>query len=327
MPMSQIGKGSTLWLLLALVGGFGLVALTFGILVPFQRDLARIHNSIASLPVKVAKTRCGVIEYLEEGAGPPILVVHGIWGGFDQGLLNVRGILETGRHIIAVSRFGYLGSPMPDGASVEVQADLYACLIEELQVGPVTVVAHSAGATSALQLALRHPGLVKAMVLISPNAPGKVDVTLPPRAIAEVAFRSDLLFWWLGTYGTSMLYGTMGVPSDYRLSDDQRSFVAELAKTVLPASLRYKGTLFDMYASNPAVNNYRVEQVKVPTLIVSARDDPVALYRNAAELAARIPSAELLTLESGGHILLGNDETIASTVRRFVAAHDVAVTH
>ncbi len=317
--MNQKSRGSALWLLIAAVVSVGIAALAVWIAVPFQRDIARIHDRVAALHSQVAKTRCGVIEYLEEGSGPPILVVHGIWGGFDQGLLNVRGILDADSHIIAVSRFGYLGSPLPDGASVEAQADLYACLIEDLGVGPVTVVAHSAGTTSALQLALRQPSMVKAMVLISPNAPGVVDVQLPPRAIAEVAFRSDLLFWWLGTYGTTMLYGTMGVPSDYQLSADQRSFVAEMATTVLPASLRYKGALFDMYTSNPAINDYPVEQVQVPTLIVSAKDDPMALYRNAVALAARIPAAELLTLETGGHMLLGNDDAVASGVRRFVA--------
>jgi hypothetical protein len=52
----------------------------------------------------------------------------------------------------------------------------------------------------------------------------------------------------------------------------------------------------------------------------------MAPCRNAAELAARMPSAELLALVAGGHMLLGNDETVGSSVRRFVAAHDVGVT-
>jgi pimeloyl-ACP methyl ester carboxylesterase len=319
--MAQNRRRRTLWLLLAIVA-VGLAVLTAWIFVPFQRDLARIRVSIASLPTQIVDTRCGRIEYLEQGSGSPILIVHGIWGGVDQGLLNVRGVLEANSHTIVVSRFGYLGSPLPERASVEGQADLYACLIEQLGIGQVTVVAHSAGVTSALQLALRHPELVKAIVLISPNAPGEVEVKAPPRAIAEIAFRSDLLFWWLGTYGTTMLYGTMGVPQDFQLSEDQRSYVADMAMTVLPASRRYKGALFDMYTSNPAVNEYPIESVRVPTLVVSARDDPMALYRNAVGLAERIPSAELLTLETGGHMLLGNDDAIASRVRRFVATHD-----
>ena len=108
---------------------------------------------------------------------------------------------------------------------------------------------------------------------------------------------------------------------DFRMSEEQEAYVAEMAKTVLPASLRYRGTLFDMYMSNPAVNEYPIERDSAPTLVVSARDDPMALCRNAAGLAERLPSGELLTLETGGHLLLGSDEVIASRVRRFVAAH------
>src|SRR5690606_39014855 len=113
-----------------------------------------------------------------------------------------------------------------------------------------------------------------------------------------------------------------GVPQGFQLSEEQKSYLAEMAKTVLPVSLRYRGAVFDMYTSNPAVNEYPIESVSVPTLVVSARDDPMALYRNAAELAERIPSAELLTLESGGHMLLGNDDAISSRVRSFVVAPD-----
>lgn len=73
-----------------------------------------------------------------------------------------------------------------------------------------------------------------------------------------------------------------------------------------------RSTFYD----RPAVS---VDDTALVERMVGIKDDPMALYRNAAALAARIPAAELLTLETGGHTLLGNDDAVASGVRRFVA--------
>jgi len=59
------------------------------------------------------KTQYGSIEYLREGEGVPILVSHGINGGFDQCLGLSELYVGNDYEIIAVSRFGYLGTPLP----------------------------------------------------------------------------------------------------------------------------------------------------------------------------------------------------------------------
>ena len=285
--------------------------------------MAERYAAVAELGSSLVRTSLGEIEVLERGSGSPVLVVHGIWGGVDQGILNVRGMLEQGFRALYISRFGYLRSPLPTGATPELQADLLAALLKDLDIHRVQVIAHSAGATSALCLAIRHPDLVQSLVLISPNSPGKVEFRGPPRLAAEFAFRSDFLFWWLTTYGTAMLNGTMGVPPGFPLSEPQKALVAELAATVLPARLRYRGALFDAFVSNPAVNTLAIEQIGSPALVVAARDDPMALYRNSEALAQRLEQGELLTVDNGGHMLLGHDRMVLEGVRRFLEAHAV----
>lgn len=49
-----------------------------------------------------------------------------------------------------------------------------------------------------------------------------------------------------------------------------------------------------------------LEQVSVPTLMLHARDDAVILFAAGRELAARIPEAEFVVLESHNHLLLEN---------------------
>ena len=306
-----------------LIGGTlaAIVVVMTALLVPrYVNDLRERRQRVASLPTELAPA-CHGMQFMRRGDGEPILVVHGIWGGLDQGSTNVGGVLNRGQYAgVFVSRFGYLGSALPEGASPELQADAFDCLLQELGIPRAAVVAHSAGSTSALQLALRHPERVAALVLVSPNAPGAVDVGLPPRWLARILFRSDFLFWALTKYGTRMLFGLMGVPKGYEIPPLDRPMVDALAATILPVSSRYRGALFDMYESNPAVQDYPLEQVLAPTLVVAAKDDPLALFANSGRMAERIPGAELLAVESGGHMLLGNQDLVDERIHAFLGA-------
>jgi len=67
------------------------------------------------------------------------------------------------------------------------------------------------------------------------------------------------------------------------------------------------------------VNSYDLEAISVPTLIVHARDDPLASHDAAERAAARIPGARLLSLQSGGHLLLGQNETVRTELAAFLA--------
>ena len=55
----------------------------------------------------------GPIEFAESGDGPAVLLIHGAGGGFDQGLDLGAAFLGDGYRVIAPSRFGYLGTPLP----------------------------------------------------------------------------------------------------------------------------------------------------------------------------------------------------------------------
>jgi hypothetical protein len=61
----------------------------------------------------------------EKGSGIPLLSIHGAGGGYDQGLANAAGFVGAGFRIIAPSRFGYLGTPVPPDISPAAQADAH----------------------------------------------------------------------------------------------------------------------------------------------------------------------------------------------------------
>ena len=124
--------------------------LAAGLTRAYRRDLTAAQDRLAAVQRQSVYTSFGTLEYAEAGAGDPVLVSHGIFHGCDGGLLSVRSRLPT-RRIIAPSRFGYLGSELPAGATPRDQADAFAALLDRLDLGQVDVVGISAGTTAALR--------------------------------------------------------------------------------------------------------------------------------------------------------------------------------
>jgi pimeloyl-ACP methyl ester carboxylesterase len=143
-----------------------------------------------------------------------VLAIHCVFGGCDPGLLSV-GELFPGRRVIASSRFGYLGSTLPPGATPAYQADAFAALLGGLGIAGTDVIAFSAGATSALQFAPRHPGRVKHLVVMSGNWPGSRTADHQPQA-NRLLVRSELPMWALKTFAPPVMTRLFGVPADCR---------------------------------------------------------------------------------------------------------------
>ena len=61
---------------------------------------------------------------------PPLLVVHGSGGGYDHGMAFAGALAQQCICVVAMSRFGYLSTPMPADAS---QADRVACTIQDIR--------------------------------------------------------------------------------------------------------------------------------------------------------------------------------------------------
>ena len=72
------------------------------------------------------------------------------------------------------------------------------------------------------------------------------------------------------------------------------------------------------FVSNLAADRFPFEQIGVPTLVISARDDTLAPYRFTANAVARIPGAKLVSIEGGGHWFMGHDAEVREAIGAFV---------
>jgi 2-hydroxy-6-oxonona-2,4-dienedioate hydrolase len=290
----------------------------------YRRDIRAARERVMS-GSQVIETKCGIIEYATLGEGPPVLVVHGAGGGYDQGLWIAWDSVGDGFHIITPSRFGYLRTPLPQDASPAAQADAHACLLEALNISKVAVVGVSAGAPSSMQFALRYPEKTSSLVLIVPGTytPEKpVESPAPLPFILSMIFKSDFPLWIaMKVYPSSVLL-TLGVPpsSQARLTDAQKD---ELMQSLLPFSLRIDGMLNESKIFS-ALYRYPLENITAPTLVISAADDPWKTYYAAKYTAENIPDAKFIGFETGGHLLIGQEEKVRSEVAQFIKRHAIA---
>jgi 2-hydroxy-6-oxonona-2,4-dienedioate hydrolase len=272
----------------------------------------------------VASARFGAIEYATAGTGKPLMMIHGTGGGFDQGLRFGHALTQRGFQVVAPSRFGYLGSPMPMQATPALQADALAELLDHLGIDRLPVAGGSAGALSAAEFAIRHPDRCSALILLVPaaNLTGQDPVEFTPlqKALMGRLLKSDLWFWAALRLAPKQLIGTL-LATDPALLDvvsqDEAARAKLILSDIMPISRRAEGTAFDGYhAGHPAT--FDVSRVSAPTLVISAEDDNFGTATTARLIGERLPSARMVIYPSGGHIWLGHDQDVASEIAAFL---------
>ena len=319
--MSRTTRGGLLALL-----ALALVTVVLLIAWRFNSDMkhARAHAAQGSV---LLQTRCGPIEYQEAGAGVPLLAVHGSGGGHDQGMAFAGRLAPWGIRVIAMSRFGYLRTPMPADASSAAQADAHVCLLDALGLQKAAVMGGSAGAPSALQMAIRHPDRISALVLLVPLAykpPSQEDSAPPmPMWVENTMIRlisSDFLFWAaLHIARDRVIKVVLATPPALltTASASERARVNAMLDNILPVSLRAEGLISDT-AVGKHLLPAPLESVRAPTLVISARDDQYGTYATAKYTASRIPMAKFVGFDQGGHTWVGHDEEVMAEIVKLI---------
>jgi pimeloyl-ACP methyl ester carboxylesterase len=297
------------------------IALTLSTLVAvwFRHDMADARDRLAAQPTEIFKSRYGDIEYRVSGTGPAVLISHGITGGVDQAeaLVTQWQNFHPDRYrFIYVSRFGYLGSDLPDQATARTQAAAYRELLEHLNIDRVFVVGNSAGGPSAMWFAIDYPAHTSGLILLSSAVPGP-EAEYMPELVAE----NDFIYWAAVKTAPGTLLGLLLPESVIAgMSEAQKDFVVKNAFIAsMPISERTDGILFDSKVSLPGVNQVPFEQIKRPTLIFQSTDDPRE-DAGGQQMDRRIPNSTLIGL-TGGHFLLGHETEIQQANAQFIARH------
>lgn len=295
--------------------------------IQYQKDRRRVRTDLSRLS-QVVGLRHGLVEVAVRGDGPPILVSHGAAGGFDQGLLIGQPFSEAGFRVLAVSRGGYLRTPLTSGSTPSAQASIYKELLDFLSVDQVAMLGVSAGGPSAVEFALAYPERCAALVLISAVTQA---LRLPADSLLVQLLQGVLLRWnafpWLVYRLVPRLIlrelGADPAALSARTRDPivDASIRALIQPVTLTPELRRAGSLRDI-EQLAKLPGYRFEEIEAPTLILHGVLDRFVTIEQPRAAAARIPSVELAEAADGGHLcVLTHQSDAIPLVVRFLQAH------
>lgn len=303
------------------IAGGLLILIVWGSVL-YIKDMNRAYERISGKST-IIPSPFGAIEYSKGGnaSGYPVLVIHGGGGGYDQGELIADVVLDNQFYWVAPSRFGYLGSELPDNTTWDEQADAYAYLLDQLEIDKVAVIAMSQGGASALLFTVNHPERVSSLTCLSCGVAAseselQSEANRKGNALKAI-FTYDFPYWAVSKLFKKQFMGVMGANKEViaGLTPSQMEMVNRLIEFMNPASPRSAGAAFDNEATLPGG---RIAAITSPTLIIHAQDDMLQLYHNAEFAASVIPGSRLMSFDSGGHILIAVEQ---ATVRKALSDH------
>ena len=255
--------------------------------------------------------RAGVrLHYTDEGAGAPVLLVHGhtldhrVWDGVAPILVG------AGRRVIRPDLRGHGASSRPDrGYHPSVHAADMAAVLDGAGLERAAVVGFSLGGGIALEMALATASSVERLVLASPvlpDRPFEAEFFESMRRVASVARREGITAAMLGPWMESPLWGSS-------LDDPE-------VRATLTAMLRdfpgadYLATQRDRIERGWTVPD-RLGEIAAPTLVMVGAREMAGFKGWAREIASGIPEARLVELDGCGHLhLLEDPERVAGLI-------------
>lgn len=249
------------------------------------------------------------IHYLDQGAGPTLLLVHGLAGQMHNFTHSLLGKLKPNFRVVILDRpgSGYSTRASEASATVGAQARLISGLCRALGLERPLVVGHSLGGAIALALALNHPEQVAGLALLAPvtHQPEHVPPPFDGLVIGSPLLRR-LIAWTLATplsiangrRALTVLFGPQPVAGDFAMSGGG-------LLNLRPAS--FIGASGDLMASRGDLGAMpaRYKNLTVPVGILYGTGDRVldpALHGKG--LAAKMTGADLELIEGGGHMIL-----------------------
>jgi 3-oxoadipate enol-lactonase len=251
--------------------------------------------------------------YERAGSGPPLLFVSGTGGDLRTKPNVFDGPLAKAFDLLAYDQRGLGQSDKPDVPySMADYADDAAALMADQGWDEALVIGVSFGGMVAQELAIRHPGRVKRLVLACTSPGGAGGASFPFHEIEHLKGEARARYlipisdtrrdeaWAAANPDQYALFVAMGSADPF--ADEAGHAMG--ARRQLEA--RAAHDTWD-----------RLPQIACPTLIAAGRYDGIALPATQEKLVSRIPGARLQVFE-GGHLFMIQDRTAAPAMAAFL---------
>lgn len=235
------------------------------------------------------------IYYEIHGAGEPLLLIQGLAGrgeGFNHQLPAFAPHFQT----ISFDNRGVGETDQPlSPYSMAQMADDAAGLLKALNLPRAHVFGISMGGMIAQELALRHPQRITRLALGCTHS-GIKNCTPSPKWVTEI-FR--------GAKGwTREQYVRASLPVNFaqKTRDTDPALVEEVVQRMTNNRQQPHAFMLQVAAIYGFDTFDRLPEIKIPTLVLTGKEDVLIPPDNSAVLARRIPGAKLIEYADAGHL-------------------------
>jgi len=261
------------------------------------------------------------VNYVEMGAGAPLVLVHGLSGVWQNWLEQVPHFSRSHR-VIAVDLPGFGASPMPPwGISIPAYGRFLRDFCERLGIERCALAGNSMGGFIATEVAINDPERVEKLVLVSAAGITWARARREPaemvgrvgRAAAPLALRLQMSGIRRPRLRRRAFQGVVHDPNSLRRELLWENFVPAWNS---PGYFDASTTLFGYDIRD------RLVEIEVPTLIIWGRNDRVVPVPAALAYQKRIgDNAKLEIFDHCGHIPQAERPVrFNRTVERFLAS-------
>ena len=257
------------------------------------------------------------------GSGPAVLFVSG--GTGDSGQFDrVKPELADEFTIITFDRRGCSRSPRPPGwtaTSLAEWADDAAALVDALALGPVTVFGTSLGATTTIELLIRHPVLARAAILHEPVIWTVTQAYYEARG--QAAAYADQAGRWQKAVSAAMASGGVRAALEaFFVPIVGEATFRSIDPAVLDRAVENADTFFRMIS--PATQNYRpdalaVAAIRCPVIVLASAESPTYLFEPTASWLAERGYPTRPKLPGGHGAYIDQPKAFAAALRPYLS--------
>ncbi len=262
------------------------------------------------------------IAYATVGQGPPLVKAANWLNHLEldwQSPIWGRTFAALSQHHTLI-RYDTRGNGMsdwdvPDISQAAFVRDLES-VVDTLGLQRFPLLGMSQGCALSIEYAVRHPERVSALILYGGYAAGwRLEATAEERQRRAAVMTLTRLGWGTSNPAYRHIFSSTFMPDG---SADELAWFDEFQRLTTSAenAVRFQDAFGDIDV------RHLLAQVRVPTLVLHARDDQRISLDQGRALAVGIPGARFVTLESRNHILLDHEPAwpvFMQEISRFLA--------